>query len=199
MELRRTALRPAAAFVLALACMTAAVAQSAQPVVTKKGAIVDAKITTHLSSKTSHDGDPFSMTLSDSFFHHHPELKGAVIDGHLENVTPASSTHKATMNVIFDDITFADGKKEPVSVAVNKMSTLEPKTHHIRDVALIIGGAVAGHMVSAKTGHGGGTLAGAAAGFALASSMKSDIDIKPGTIVQLKLTQDITEPAAANT
>jgi hypothetical protein len=182
-----------AAFALALACTTTAFAQSTD----KKGAIFDGKINTELSSKTSQNGDPFTLTITGSFFHPHPQLTGAVVDGHVENVTPASATHKATMSLIFDDITFADGTKEPISVIVNKLSEVEPKTHHIRDVGLIVGGAVAGHIVSKKTGHGGGTLAGAAAGFALASSMKSDIEIKPGTIVQLKLKSELAVPAAA--
>jgi hypothetical protein len=182
-----------AALALSLACTSTAFAQT----VDHRGAIFDGKINTELSSKTSQNGDPFTLTITGSLFHPHKELQGAVIDGHVENVTPASATHKATMNLIFDDITFADGTKQPISVVVNKLSIIEPKTHHIRDVGLIVGGAVAGHIVSKKTGHGGGTLAGAAAGFALASSMKSDIDIKPGTIVQLKLKSDLTVPAAA--
>jgi hypothetical protein len=196
MDVRRFSLRSIAAVLLAAMFTTSAFAQSGT-VVTKKGALVDAKITTGLSSKTSKSGDPFSMTVTDSFFHRHPELKGTVIDGHVESVSAASPTHKATMNIIFDDITFPNGQKEPVSVAVAKMSQIEPKTHHVRDIGIIIGGAVAGHVVSKKTGHNGGTLAGAAAGFALASSLKSDIVIKPGTVIQLKLLQDLQQPSAA--
>ena len=195
MDVRRFSLRGAAAFVLAAACVSMASAQST--VLTKKGALIEAKVTTAISSKTSQTGDPFSLTITDSLFHRHPELKGAVVDGHLENVTPAGATHKATLDIIFDDITFADGKKQPISVVVNKLSQIEPKTHHVRDLGIIVGGAVAGHIVSKKTGHGGGTLAGAAAGFALVSSMKSDIVIKPGTVIQLKLKQDLDQPAAA--
>jgi hypothetical protein len=195
MDVRRFSLRSIAAVVLAATCATAALAQS--DTLTKRGSIVDGKMMTALSSKTSQNGDAFQLTVTDSLFHRHPELKGAIIDGHVESVTPASATHKATMNIIFDDITFPDGKKESIAVVVNKLSQLEPHTHHVRDVGLIVGGAVAGHIVSKKTGHGGGTLAGAAAGFALASSMKSDIVIKPGTLIQLKLKQDLPQPAAA--
>jgi hypothetical protein len=194
-DVRRFSLRAVTAAVLASACIATAGAQS--EVLTKKGALIEAKVTTGVSSKTSHDGDPFSLAVTDSFFHPHHELQGAVIEGHLENVTPASSTHKATMSLIFDDIAFPNGAKEPVSVVVNKLSQIEPKTHHIRDVGIIVGGAVAGHIVSKKTGHGGGTLAGAAAGFALASSLKSDIVIKPGTVIQLKLKHDLDEPTGA--
>jgi hypothetical protein len=120
-----------------------------------------------------HSGDPFAMTETDLLFVHHPELKGATIDGHLEDVVAASPTRKASMNVIFDDIRFADGRTEPISVVVKNMSALEPKTHHVRDIGIIVGSAV-GHVVSKKTGVGGGTLAGAAAGFALVSAMKSE-------------------------
>ena len=178
---------------LAALCLGAAGAQGAP--LTKKGAEIDARVVTPLSTKTSHSGDPFTLTETDLLFVHHPELKGATIEGHLEDVVAAGPTRKASMNVIFDDIKFADGSTEPISVGVKNMSAFEPKTHHIRDVGIIIGSAVVGHVVSKKTGHGGGTLAGAAAGFALVSAMKSDITIKPGTIVKFKLLRDLPQPA----
>ncbi len=194
--LRRSAARAIAAAALAATCSVAALAQSSA-VLTKHGALLEGKVTTAISSKTSQNGDPFTLQVTDSFFHHHPELKGDTINGHLENVTPAGPTHKATLSLIFDNITFTDGSTEPISVVVNKLSEVEPKTHHIRDIGIIVGGAVAGQIVSKKVGHGGGTLAGAAAGFALASTMKSDIVIKPGTVIQLKLKADIDEPTGA--
>ncbi len=61
-------------------------------------------------------------------------------------------------------------------------------------MGVIVGSAVVGHIASKKTGMHGGTLAGAAAGFAIVSAMKSDITIKPGTIVKLKLLHDLPEP-----
>jgi hypothetical protein len=188
------ALRTGAA-TLALTALAAGIAGAQDSVLTKHGSEVDARMETGISTKTAQNGDPFKMTVTDLLFVHHPELKGAVIDGHLESVTAASPLHKASLNVIFDDITFPDGKSEPIAVTVKNMSALEPHTHHIRDVGIIVGSAVVGHIASKKTGHGGGTLAGGAAGFALVSAMKSDIVIKPGTIVKLKLKGDITQPA----
>jgi hypothetical protein len=158
---------------------------------------VDAVITTTLDSGKNHDGDTFVLDEHEGFFHHNPLLKGAVIDGHLEDVTAAGPTHKATMNVIFDDIKFPDGSTEPLRVKVKTLSEFEPKTHHIRDVGLIVGGAVAGHIVSKKTGKKGGTLTGAAAGFALATTLKSNIVVKKGTLVRLILIDDVVQPAAA--
>jgi hypothetical protein len=182
-----------AAAVLTALCAGIAGAQGAP--LTKKGSEIDARVQTALSTKTSHNGDPFTLTETDLIFVHHPELKGATIEGHVEDVVAASSTHKASMNVIFDDIKFADGRTEPIFIGVRNMSAFEPRTHHLRDMGLIVGSAVAGHIVSKKTGHGGGTLAGAAAGFAIASAMKSDIVIKSGTIVKLKLLRDLPQPA----
>ena len=168
---------------------------NAQEILTKHGSEVDGRLTTPLGTKTSHDGDTFKLSVTDLLFVHHPELKGATIDGHLENVTPASAMHKASMNVIFDDITLADGRSEPISVTLKNMSLFEPHTHHLRDMGIIIGSAVAGHIVSKKTGHGGGTVAGAAAGFVIVNGLKSDIVIKAGTLVKLRLQHDITQPA----
>jgi hypothetical protein len=193
MKIRNSLRTLAAGAVLAALCAGAAGAQSAP--LTKKGAEVDVRVLTPMSTKTSHSGDPFAMTETDLLFVHHPELHGATIEGHLEDVVAASPTRKASMSVIFDDIKFADGRTEPVSVAVKNVSAFEPKTHHIRDIGIIIGSAVVGHVVSKKTHVGGGTLGGAAAGFAIVSAMKSDITIKPGTIVKLKLLSDLPQPA----
>lgn len=189
----RRQLRTIAA-VAALTVLWAGAAGAQGAPLTKKGAEVDARLVGTLSTKTSHSGDPFELTETDLLFVHHPELHGATIEGHLENVVAASPTHKASMNVIFDDIKFADGSTEPISVGIKNMSAFEPKTHHIRDVGIIVGSAVVGHVVSKKTGHGGGTLAGAAAGFAVVSAMKSDVTIKPGTIVKLRLLADLPQP-----
>src|SRR5580700_6415398 len=94
----------AAGAVLAAFCAGIAGAQSAP--LTKKGSEVDVRVLTPMSSKTSHSGDPFAMTETDLLFVHHPELHGATIEGHLEDVVSASPSRKASMSVIFDDIKF---------------------------------------------------------------------------------------------
>ncbi len=181
-----------AAAALALICAAGAHAQAVP--LEKRGAEIDVRVQTALSSKTAHDGDPFTMPVTDTLFNHHPELRGAAVEGHLENVVAASPAHKASMNVIFDDIVFAGGGSEPIDAAVKNVSAFEPKTHHLRDAGIIIGAAVVGHIASKKTGHGGGTLAGAAAGIAIVSALKSDITIKPGTVVKLKLLAELPAP-----
>jgi len=181
--------------------LAAAVAALAAPAVAQdasggtlapSGARIQARFDQEISSKTAQNGDKFTMTEHEGVFHKAPAaLRGAKISGHVENVVPASHSHKAAMNVIIDDITLANGTTEPVQAKVTSLKSIEPHTHHIRDVGLVLGGAVAGHMAAGRH-HGG--LAGAAGGFALATGLKSNIDVKRGTLVDLKL----TAPVVAN-
>jgi hypothetical protein len=185
--------------VLATAAIAAlALPALAQNVIAPKGAQFEARLDTELNTKKLHDGDTFTLTEHEGFFHKAPPgLKGAKIDGHVDNVSAAHLGHGASMNVFFDDVVTADGQKAPIDAKVTSTKALEPHTHHLRDVGLIVGGAVAGHVVAAKKGVKHGGAAGAVAGFALATSLKSDIDVKPGTILHLKLNSDIV-PGPAN-
>ena len=157
-----------------------------------RGVEVDAVVRQDLNSAKSKQGDAFTMAEKDTFFHKNPALNGATIDGHVENVSAASPMHKATMTVVFDDVRFADGSSAPIHAAIISMGDFQPKGHMLRNVGIVVGSAVAGHMLAKRTGSHMGTLLGAAAGVALASSLKSNIEVKPGTVVRLRLLDDLT-------
>lgn len=171
-------------------------AAMADTILAKKGAEVDGTLQQTLNSKTNHDGDTFVLLERDTFFHHNDALHGATIEGHLESVTPASATHKATMLVVFDDIKMPDGSTVAFDPRIKSLNSFEPKTHHVRDLGLIVGGAVAGHMMGRRTGKSHGGLAGAAAGFALSSTLKSNINVKKGTLVKLVMKSDVVATGA---
>jgi hypothetical protein len=171
---------------LALALLVPAPASAAETVLAQKGAEVDGTLTTTLSSKSSHDGDAFTLDAKDTWFHKNPLPKGSLIEGHVEQVSPASPAHKASMVVVIDDVKLPDGTTAPFNAKVVSFKEFEPRTHHIRDTMFVLGGAVGGHLLSKHTGVKGGTFGGAAAGFALAASMKSDITVKRGTLVKLR-------------
>lgn len=178
----------------ALAAVLPALAFAQDAPLAPKGAQFEAKFDQRISSKTAHDGDRFTLTEHEGLFHHAPAaLKGAKVEGHVENVVAAGATHKASMNVIFDDVVLANGTTVAAALKPTSMKSFEPKTHHVRDVGLILGGAVVGHMAAGRR-HGG--LAGAAGGFALANGLKSDVVVKAGTIVHLKLTAPLTTAPA---
>lgn len=157
-----------------------------------RGVEVDAVVQQELNSATGKQGEAFTMTEKDTFFHKNPALNGAVIDGHVENVSAANPMHKATMTVVFDDVRLADGSTAPIHAAIVSMGAFQPKGHTLRNIGIVVGSAVAGHMLAKKTGGHMGTLVGAAAGVALASSLKSNIDVKAGTLVRLRLLDDLT-------
>lgn len=164
------------------------------------GSEVDGALQQELSSNKSKVGDTFSLLERDTFFHKNPQLNHALIDGHVTNVSPASPLHNATMTVVFDDVRFSDGTTMPLHATIISLGDFEPKSHMLRNAGIVVGSAIVGHMVAKHTGNKMGTLAGAAAGVALASSLKTNIVIKPGAIIRLRLTEDLTRaPAPAST
>jgi hypothetical protein len=189
-------MKPLAAALLGLAVMTLnpTVVPAQTTVLVHKGAQLDGTLNDTLDSGKDQSGKTFTLTEHEGFFVKNPPLKGATIDGHIENVSPANGgkLQKASMSIVIDDIKMPDGSIiQPVAIGIKSLKDLEPKTHKMRDSAIIIGSAVAGHVVSKKTGHKGGTLAGAATGFALVNTMKSNIVIKRGTLVRMRVNEDI--------
>jgi len=177
--------------VAALLALTAPVL--AQSAFAPAGAQFEARLDQELNTKRLHDGDTFTLTEHDGFFHKAPPaLKGAKIEGHVEHVSAARHDHAATLNLILDDVVMADGTTVSIDAQITSLKELEPRKHHLRDAGLVIGAAVAGHMLGKKRGVKHGGLVGAGAGFVIATSLKSDIDVKRGTIVHLKLLEPIT-------
>jgi hypothetical protein len=164
------------------------------------GTEVDGTLQQALSSDKSKVGNTFSLLERDTFFHKNPRLNHAVIDGHVTSVFPASPTHNAAMTVVFDDLRFADGTSMPLRATIISLGDFEPKSHTLRNAGIVVASAMVGHMIAKHSGNKMGTIAGAAAGVWIASTLKSNIEIKPGAIIRLRLTQDLTTaPAPAST
>src|SRR4029077_12146653 len=92
-----------------------------------RGAEVDAIVQQDLNSAKNKQGDAFTLTEKDTFFHKNPNLSGATIDGHVENVSAAGPTHNATMTVVFDDVRLADGSSAPIRASIISMGDFQPK------------------------------------------------------------------------
>jgi len=146
-----------------------------------------------IGSKTSHDGDTFTLAQTDTMLHHDAALHGSVIDGHLDNISAAGLGKKPSMTVIFDDIKMPDGTKAPIDVQLVSANAFDAKTHRLRTIGLMIGGAMAAHAVT----HGHAGLMGAAAGYVMSQEMKTDISVPAGTVLELKFkTPATTAPTA---
>ena len=172
---------------------TTSAGQNAQPqsgqVVIAAGTTYYGKLQERISSKSSHDGDKFELQQTDTLLHKAPALHGTAIEGHLENVVPAGTMRKPGMTIAFDNIVLADGSKQQINVQLVSLHAFDAKTHHLRTIGLMIGGAIAGHMAH-KTG--GGAALGAAGAYVLSQAMKTDIEVPAGTILEVRFRSPVT-------
>jgi|SRR5580700_1288319 hypothetical protein len=83
-----------------------------------------------------------------------------------------------------------DGTKEPVDVQLITLQAFSPKTHHLRTIGMMI--AVAGHVVARRTGRRHGALLGAASGYALSQTRKTDIAVPAGTVLEVRFKSPVT-------
>ena len=157
-------------------------------VIVTSGTQFRGKLQQEISTKTSHDGDTFTILRSD----------GAIIDGHLAGVSPAGFNKKPALTVVFDDVRLPDGEKAPVNVQLVNVGAFDAKSHHWRTIGMVLGGGAAGHVAAGK--HHGGLL-GAAGGYMLSQEMKTDVDVKPGTVIAVRFLNDAVaapSPAASS-
>jgi hypothetical protein len=128
-----------------------------------------------------------------------PVLKGAKVEGHLENVVKAQRGKKATLHLVFDEIMFKDGTTQPINAQLlNTKVETKTKGKFLRNAGLILGGAVAGNFVGNKAGTKHGGLAGAAAATAFVlASPGGEVVIKKGTDLELKLKSPLQALQAA--
>jgi hypothetical protein len=150
------------------------------------------KLEQPIGSKTSKDGDTFALDETDTFLHKNPALHGAVIDGHLENVQAAGPLKKPGMTIVFDDIRMPDGTKAPISVQLLSMNAFESKSHKLRTIGMMIGGAIAGHVAAKSVGKRHGAFMGAVGGYALSQALKTDIGVPAGSVIEVKFTAPAT-------
>jgi hypothetical protein len=166
----------------------------AQSSYAQAGAQFEARFDRALDSKTMHDGDRFTLTEDGTFYRAAPPaLKRARIEGHVEHVTPPRKDHRATLNVVFDDVILADGTTAPIDATVTRIGERDPRTHQLRASAALVGGNVAGRRYTKKPGMAEGEPIAPGTGVALAArDAKQPIEVKRGTVVRLKLLDPIT-------
>ncbi|MBV8154867.1 MAG: hypothetical protein JOY98_10620 [Candidatus Eremiobacteraeota bacterium] len=168
-------------------------APQAGTIVAGKGTVFYGKLDKAVGTKISHDGDTFTLTESDTLFHKTPALAGAIVDGHVENVHAAGPMRNPSMTIVFDDLRLPDGTKEPVSLTIVSTKEFDPKTHHLRTIGLMLGGAVAGHIAAKHAGARHGGMMGALGGYALSQTLKTDVEVPAGSLVELRLNAPVTK------
>lgn len=148
------------------------------------GTRMSGKLQTEIATNKNHNGDPFTIA----------EKNGAVVEGHLENVSPAAMGKKPSLTLVFDDIRMPDGTTAPIAVRVENIGAFNAKTHHWRTIGMVLGAGAAGHIAAGK--HHGGML-GAAGAYMLSQEMKTNVDVKPGTTIELRFLQNAVAQSSA--
>jgi len=161
-------------------------------VVAAAGTMYRGKLDKEISSKTSHSGDTFTLVGVGVA----GPLAGSSIEGHLANVQAAGLAKKPAMTIVFDDVLLSDGTKVPINVQLLSSNDFGAQSHHMRTIGMMLGGAVAGHMAAHMAGKRHGGMLGAAGGYMLSQEMKTDIDVKPGTVIAVKFLAPAAEAAA---
>ncbi len=157
----------------------------------KAGKVINAKLTKKISTANAHDQDTFTLKESNPLFGGNSLLKGAVIEGHIEDVVKAQRGKKASLHLVFDDIVFKNKQVQVINATlVNTKLEKQTQGTMLRNVAILTAGAVAGHYLGHKVGLPNGTGVTSAAAFVL-TSPGGEVVINKGTDFKLKLNSDL--------
>ncbi|MEH2198255.1 hypothetical protein [Nostoc sp.] len=142
-----------------------------------------------ISTGKSQNNDRFVLETKNSSIGANKVLQDGQIQGHLEDVVKAVKGKKASLHLVFDDISLKNGSSYPIDATlVNTKLETKTKGKFIQNTGIILGGTIAGHFLGnqAKFKHGGLAGGAAAAAFVL-SSPGGEVALKKGTNIKLQL------------
>ncbi|MEH1849716.1 MAG: hypothetical protein V7L25_33270 [Nostoc sp.] len=153
------------------------------------GTSFDTVLQQDISTAKSQNNDRFVLKIKNSLVGGNKVLQDGQIQGHLEDVVKAAKGNKASLHLVFDDVSLKNGSSYPIDATlVNTKLETKTKGKFIQNAGIILGGTVAGHFLGdkAKFKHGG--LAGGAAATAFVlSSPGGEVALKKGTNIKLQL------------
>ncbi len=159
--------------------------------VIKAGTVFTGKLVKKISTGNARNDDKFTLKVSTPLFGGNPLLKGAIIEGHVEDVVKAQRGKKASLHLVFDDIIFKNKQGQFIDATlVNTKLEKQTQGTLLRNVAILTAGAVAGHYLGQKAGLPTGTGVTSAAAFVL-TSPGGEVVINKGTDFKLKLNKDL--------
>ncbi|MBN3898836.1 MAG: hypothetical protein HWQ41_27260 [Nostoc sp. NOS(2021)] len=157
------------------------------------GTSFDTVLQQDISTARNKNNDSFVLQIKNSLKGGNKVLKDGQIQGHLEDVVKAAKGKKASLHLVFDDISLKNGASYPIDATLtNTQVETKTKGKFIQNTGILLGGAVAGHFLGnqAKFKHGGLAGGTAAAAFVL-SSPGGEVALKKGTNIKLKLNSAI--------
>ncbi|MEH2239193.1 hypothetical protein [Nostoc sp.] len=153
------------------------------------GTSFDTVLQQEISTVKNQNNDRFVLEIKNSLIGGNKFLKDGQIQGHLEDVVKAAKGKKASLHLVFDDVSLKNGSSYPIDATlVNTKLETKTKGKFIQNAGIILGGTVAGHFLGdqAKFKHGGLAGGTAATAFVL-SSPGGEVALKKGTNIKLQL------------
>ncbi|MEH2397533.1 hypothetical protein [Nostoc sp.] len=167
--------------------------QSNNQISVPTGTSFDTVLQENISTGKNQNNDNFILQIKNSLKGGDQVLKDGQIQGHLEDVVKAAKGKKASLHLVFDDISLKNGASYPIDATLtNTLLETKTKGKFIQNAGIVLGGTVAGHFLGnqAKFKHGGLAGGTAAAAFVL-SSPGGEVALKKGTNIKLKLNSPI--------
>ena len=154
------------------------------------GSQVSGTLQNELSSKTSKDGDTFTVVTNSV-----PTTDGqnvsATVYGHVSQVVPQGLTKKAHINLTFDRISLSDGSSAPIDAKLVSMQSKQ-KTNAAAAIGAVVIGDVLGNWIGKSMQSNIGGIIGAGTGVLYAATMTSDVVVPQGSVVTLQFNQPVT-------
>ena len=167
--------------------------QSNNQISVPTGTSFDTVLQENISTGKNQNNDNFILKIKNSLKGGDQVLKDGQIQGHLEDVVKAAKGKKASLHLVFDDISLKNRASYPIDATLtNTLLETKTKGKFIQNAGIVLGGTVAGHFLGnqAKFKHGGLAGGTAAAAFVL-SSPGGEVALKKGTNIKLKLNSPI--------
>lgn len=171
-----------------------------RPFAVPDGMRIVAVLDTSLSTRTSRNGERFSMTVRSP-----EEYRDARIDGVIARVTPYGQGHDADMQIDFDAIRLRNGQTSEfdavletvrtpggVTLRVDASGNVPDRSRTNTTIQTGAVGAALGAVIGAFAGGGKGAAIGAAVGgvggVIVAQGRDQHLDLPPGTVVTIVAT-----------
>jgi len=151
-----------------------------------------------IDTKSAQIGDAFTMDVVAPYPNGDANFAGAVIRGHLSEVTRAGQGKTAGLKLAFDSIVFPKGDSSPLSGTIVSTAAKPENTTARKGLAAAIGAAIGsqtiGRIIGGSAGSVIGLLGGAAGGYLYASNDKPNLDLAKGTSISIQTSADVEIP-----
>jgi hypothetical protein len=151
-----------------------------------------------IDTKSAQVGDAFTMNVVAPYPNGDANFAGAVVRGHVSDVTKAGQGKAAGLRLAFDSLVFPNGESVPLSGTVTSTSAKPENTTARKGIAAAVGAAIGsqtvGRVIGGAAGSVIGLLGGAAGGLLFANNNKPNLDLARGTAVSIQTTASVEIP-----